>query len=299
MCLPPSCSSILSLPLPPSLPPSLSYAYIDTLLHISTCVRLCLPPSLLLHLSLSFSLSLSLSFLAMPWQERSWRPFTLSHFSILPLAPSPARFNPPTGLLSTHRAIPPQPACTSHEIQLVHLEQYHSPSTQFRATCAHSFSLPPLSSWAILIGNRWKIVRGRGRGGGGRSIARDDLWFPEMILVESLGFRCFSSSGMGRRGEEWVDHEWVNEKLWGFIDTQMRREIVAGSWWNCGLEFNFPGGNWIVIRNMILYNYSLYMKFLYRYMYISNLKFSKNITLLVKSYVVSNVLFFLNILNYE
>lgn len=99
----------------------------------------------------------------MPWQERSWRPFTLSHFSILPLAPSPARFNPPTGLLSTHRAIPPQPACTSHEIQLVHLEQYHFPSTQFRATCAHSFSLPPLSSWAILIGNRWKIVRGRGR----------------------------------------------------------------------------------------------------------------------------------------
>lgn len=34
-------------------------------------------------------------------------------------------------------------------------------------------------------------------------------------------------------------------------------------------------------------------------MYISNLKFSKNITLLVKSYVVSNVFFFLNILNYE
>lgn len=54
-----------------------------------------------------------------------------------------------------------------------------------------------------------------------------------------------------------------------------------------------------MIRNMILYNYSLYMKFLYGYMYISNLKFSKNLTLLVKSYVVSNVLFFLNILNYE
>lgn len=159
MCLPPSCSSILSLPLLPSLP--LSHTHTSTPSYIFQRVY----ASVFLHLSFSLSLSFSPFSRCLDKREADAFTLSLSRFSILLLALSPARFNPPT----RPPPVPPrhssptslyEPRNTARTSRTVPL-----PLNSIPRNLRALFFAPTVKFLGdILIGNRWKIERGaRGR----------------------------------------------------------------------------------------------------------------------------------------
>lgn len=149
MCLPPSCSSILSLPLLPSLP--LSHTHTSTPSYIFQRVY----TSVFLHFSLSFSpfsrcldkreadaftLSLSLFSLSLPLPLDS----TLLQ-GLLPCHSSPTSLYEPRNTARTSRTVPLPLNSIPRNLRAL----FFAPTVKFLGD--------------ILIGNRWKIERGRGR----------------------------------------------------------------------------------------------------------------------------------------